>query len=193
MGLARLDEPLEGIGDGEEEGSKKLQHIDREDGDEESVLGRLHDSLRIVQSGYLWRLSRSGSLGSSVELDLQEVAAGGSRAASVGPPAARWTRRWFVLRADACLYFFKTENVSAVSLVFVLVVLLFVVVIILVVIVCAAAAAVVLVVFVFVFVVVAAAAAVVVVVSAAAATTFVISAAAATTFVVVAAATFFCC
>ena len=52
------------------------------------AIGRLDDSLRLIKSGYLWRLS------------------------SGGDTDHKWSRRWFVLRADACLYFFKTENVS---------------------------------------------------------------------------------
>ncbi len=121
LGLARLDEPLEGIGaDGEDLGPPSLSSAggggeEEEEEDDRrgltSVLGRLGDSLRVLHSGYLWRLSRSGSLGSIV--DAADAAAHSSRAASVGPAgSARWTRRWFVLRADACMYFFKTENVS---------------------------------------------------------------------------------
>ncbi len=57
------------------------------------ALDRLDDSLKIVACGYLWKMSRGTS-------DKAE-----------GTSASRWMRRWFVLRADSCLYFFKTEHV----------------------------------------------------------------------------------
>ncbi len=131
LGLARLDEPLEGIGDdhdderkvgGEEEEEEEVEEEERpaepaeQQPDLSLVLGRLDDSLRILHSGYLWRLSRSGSLGSVVDAP-DETTGAAARATSVGPATARWTRRWFVLRADSCLYFFKTESVSDVALI----------------------------------------------------------------------------
>jgi hypothetical protein len=75
LGLARLDEPI----DPSEWSSEQSSELS-------TALERLDASLRIVRSGFLWRLSRSGD-------------------------AARWTRRWFALRADATLYFFKGDNV----------------------------------------------------------------------------------
>jgi hypothetical protein len=48
----------------------------------------------MLHSGYLWKLSRS--------------VMPGTEESSV----AKWSRRFFVLRADSCLYFFKQENVS---------------------------------------------------------------------------------
>lgn len=63
------------------------------DGVMNQALDRLDTSLKIVRCGYLWKMSSTGAT--------EEV--GGEKAA--------WHRRWFVLRADACLYFFKGRNV----------------------------------------------------------------------------------
>ena len=60
--------------------------------------GRFDDSQMTLHSGYLWKLSRSVLPGGS----------GGTETESV----AKWSKRFFVLRADSCLYFFKQENVS---------------------------------------------------------------------------------
>ena len=120
LGLARLEEPPGLDGDGAPSatvtagGSTAVMSSATVDptADLSLIVCRLDDSLKIVQSGYLWRLSRSGSVGAS---DL--ATAGGQhpppmlRAQSVGASTTRWTRRWFALRADSCLYFFKTENV----------------------------------------------------------------------------------
>ena len=56
--------------------------------------GRFDDSQTILHSGYLWKLSRSVVPGAEVS------------------SVAKWSRRFVVLRADSCLYFFKQENVS---------------------------------------------------------------------------------
>ena len=59
-----------------------------------ATLQRFDESMRLVTAGYLWKRSRGcGEMG----------APGANR---------RWARRWFVLRADSCLYFFKTEHVN---------------------------------------------------------------------------------
>ena len=74
----------------------------------DQAIEKLDDSLRLVQSGYLWRLSRSSKQAA--------VAAGGTTAGNqqqLPHQTRKWNRRFFVLRADACLYFFKTENVSS--------------------------------------------------------------------------------
>ena len=70
----------------------------------DQAIEKLDDSLRLVQSGYLWRLSRSSK-------QHQTASASGDNSSS-SMPMRKWSRRFFVLRADACLYFFKTENVS---------------------------------------------------------------------------------
>ena len=59
---------------------------------------KLDDSLRIIMSGYLWKLSRS----------MVPTTTPGCASALV----SKWSRRYFVLRADSCLYFFKKEHVS---------------------------------------------------------------------------------
>ena len=58
---------------------------------------RLDDSLRILISGYLWKLSRS----------IMPTTTPGCASALV----SKWSRRFFVLRADSCLYFFKKDQV----------------------------------------------------------------------------------
>ena len=58
---------------------------------------RLDDSLRIIHCGYLWKLSRS----------VVPTTAPGCASALV----SKWSRRFFLLRADACLYFFKKDQV----------------------------------------------------------------------------------
>ena len=58
---------------------------------------RLDDSLRILISGYLWKLSRS----------MVPTTTPGCASALI----SKWSRRFFVLRADSCLYFFKKEQV----------------------------------------------------------------------------------
>ena len=62
---------------------------------------KLDDSLRIIKSGYLWKLSRSMVPTTTV----------GCASALV----SKWSKRFFVLRADSCLYFFKKEQVSMVN------------------------------------------------------------------------------
>ena len=72
------------------------------------ALIRLDDSLRIVYAGYLWKLSRS-------------VAPVGDEGTSQLTPnliCSKWSKRWFVLRADSCLYFFKKELVSCPAFMF---------------------------------------------------------------------------
>jgi hypothetical protein len=59
---------------------------------------KLDDSLRIIMSGYLWKLSRS----------MVPTTTPGCASALV----SKWSRRFFVLRADSCLYFFKKEQES---------------------------------------------------------------------------------
>ena len=92
MGLARLES-------NEQEAVKKIAASEAEDGEDSSLLSfsvddtldaALDNSLRPIQAGYLWKLS---------EVHEQEG-------------SLRWIKRWFVLRADACLYFFKTDDVS---------------------------------------------------------------------------------
>ena len=62
------------------------------------AFARLDDSLRILISGYLWKLSRS----------IMPTTTPGCASALV----SKWSRRFFVLRADSCLYFFKKDQVS---------------------------------------------------------------------------------
>ena len=58
---------------------------------------KLDDSLRIIMSGYLWKLSRS----------MVPTTTPGCASTLV----SKWSRRFFVLRADTCLYFFKKDQV----------------------------------------------------------------------------------
>ena len=83
LGLARV----------EDEDSEAVAACAEADSAMTRALDRLDDSLRIVACGYLWKMSRGGG-----KLD-------------VAGASSRWMRRWFVLRADSCLYFFKTEHV----------------------------------------------------------------------------------
>ncbi len=88
LGLARLEEPVSAEeGEEEESGPESGESTSLE----ETIRARqmLSASLRVVQSGFLWRLSSSR---------------GGSE--------RKWIRRWFALRGDACLYFFKNEEAS---------------------------------------------------------------------------------
>lgn len=43
-----------------------------------------------LYSGYLWKLGGYAS----------------------GTPSNKWIRRWFTLKADNCLYYYKTDSVS---------------------------------------------------------------------------------
>ena len=86
LGLARV----------EDEDSEAVAACAEADSAMTRALDRLDDSLRIVACGYLWKMSRGG---------------GGGVKSDVGTAPSRWMRRWFVLRADSCLYFFKTEHV----------------------------------------------------------------------------------
>lgn len=61
------------------------------------ALCRLDDSLKVLHMGYLWKLSRS-------------TASSGSGGGLI---TSKWSKRWFILRGDACLYFFKRESVRA--------------------------------------------------------------------------------
>ena len=61
---------------------------------------RLDDSLRILISGYLWKLSRS----------IMPTTSPGCASSLV----SKWSRRFFVLRADSCLYFFKKDQVCTI-------------------------------------------------------------------------------
>ena len=87
LGLARV----------EDEDSEAVAACAEADSAMTRALDRLDDSLRIVACGYLWKMSRGGG--------------GGGGKLDVAGASSRWMRRWFVLRADSCLYFFKTEHV----------------------------------------------------------------------------------
>ena len=99
LGLARVED-IPGIGE-----EKDPMNI---------ALIRLDDSLRIIHCGYLWKLSRS------VAPSLKSAGEGRDSTTPVSQLtlpliSSKWSKRWFVLRADSCLYFFKTELVSNIS------------------------------------------------------------------------------
>eukprot|EP00095_Tigriopus_kingsejongensis_P003373 maker-scaffold153_size302544-snap-gene-1.8 protein:Tk03373 transcript:maker-scaffold153_size302544-snap-gene-1.8-mRNA-1 annotation:"serine threonine-protein kinase" len=98
LGVARVDE------DGNS--ATGVPYLPENEDDEPSstldlALVRLDDSLRIIHSGYLYKLSRSCATIHTGALDAAHQTTTIER---------KWSRRWFVLRADACLYFFKTET-----------------------------------------------------------------------------------
>merc|ERR1719270_1974882 len=63
------------------------------------ALCRLDDSLKTVRCGYLWKLSRSVAPSS-----------GHATAGNSSFVTSKWSKRWFMLRADSCLYFSKRET-----------------------------------------------------------------------------------
>lgn len=70
------------------------------------ALVRLDDTFRIIHSGYLYKLSRSSATIHTDAVDPNNQTTSIER---------KWSRRWFVLRADACLYFFKTDKVRMIN------------------------------------------------------------------------------